>query len=85
MTARMNTFAVILLAFPLYLAVKGRLAAYVELAKPGASGSSTAGAGTTAAGASSQASTKQTAPSGASLADASSFLSNFGDGSGVVA
>lgn len=34
MAAPMNTFAVVLLAFPFYLAQKGRLAAYVELAKP---------------------------------------------------
>lgn len=33
----MNTFATLLLAFPFYLAIKGKLAGYVALAKPGAS------------------------------------------------
>lgn len=30
----MNTFAVLLLAFPFYLAVNGRLVAYINLVKP---------------------------------------------------
>ncbi len=33
----MNTFATLLLAFPFYLAIKGKLASYVALAKPDAS------------------------------------------------
>ncbi len=32
----MNTFALILLAFPLYLAVNGKLVKYVDLAKKSA-------------------------------------------------
>lgn len=35
----MNTFATLLLAFPFYLAVKGRLADYIALARPDASSS----------------------------------------------
>jgi uncharacterized membrane protein len=34
MAQPLNTFVVILLAFPFYLAQKGRLAAFVDLAKP---------------------------------------------------
>lgn len=33
----MNTFATLLLAFPFYLAIKGKLTGYVALAKPDAS------------------------------------------------
>lgn len=33
----MNTFATLLLAFPFYLAIKGKLATYIALAKPDAS------------------------------------------------
>jgi len=33
----MNTFATLLLAFPFYLAMKGKLASYIALAKPDAS------------------------------------------------
>lgn len=33
----MNTFATLLLAFPFYLAIKGRLTDYIALAKPDAS------------------------------------------------
>jgi hypothetical protein len=35
----MNTFATLLLAFPFYLAIKGKLAGYVGLAKTSASSS----------------------------------------------
>jgi hypothetical protein len=35
----MNTFATLLLAFPFYLAIKGKLANYISLAKPDASSS----------------------------------------------
>ena len=34
MSKSLNTFAVVLLAFPFYLAQKGRLANYINLAKP---------------------------------------------------
>jgi hypothetical protein len=37
----MNTFAAILLAWPFYLAIKGKLATYVGFAKPAASGNTT--------------------------------------------
>lgn len=43
----MNTFAVLLLAFPFYLAVNGKLADYIALAKPDASSNSGAPAATT--------------------------------------
>lgn len=45
----MNTFAVLLLAFPFYLATKGRLSAYIALAKPDASSNGASQAATTAA------------------------------------
>lgn len=35
MAQPLNTFAVVLLAFPFYLAQKGRLVGYIDLAKPG--------------------------------------------------
>lgn len=35
----MNTFATLLLAFPFYLAIKGKLSSYIALAKPDASSS----------------------------------------------
>jgi hypothetical protein len=54
MAARMNTFAVVLLAFPFYLAVKGRLAAYVNLAKPASGSTTTAPAATSANAATAQ-------------------------------
>ena len=44
----MNTFATLLLAFPFYLAVKGRLATYVALAKPDASSGAASQAAATA-------------------------------------
>jgi hypothetical protein len=34
-----NTFATLLLAFPFYLAIKGKLSTYIALAKPDASSS----------------------------------------------
>lgn len=34
MAQPLNTFAVVLLAFPFYLAQKGRLVGYIDLAKP---------------------------------------------------
>lgn len=48
MAKSINTFAVILLAFPFYLAQKGRLAAYINLAKP-SQGSASANVATTTA------------------------------------
>jgi hypothetical protein len=47
MSQPLNTFAVILLAFPFYLAQKGRLAAYVNLAKPSAKSTASTPAPTT--------------------------------------
>lgn len=35
MAVQFNTFAALLLAFPFYLAQKGKLAKYIDLAKPG--------------------------------------------------
>lgn len=46
MAKSINTFAVILLAFPFYLAQKGRLASYINLAKP-SQGTSNANVATT--------------------------------------
>lgn len=48
----MNTFAALLLAFPFYLATKGRLASYIALAKPDATSNSSAQASTGSAAAS---------------------------------
>ena len=47
----MNTFAAILLAWPFYLAIKGKLSTYVAFAKPGSAANTTTSstAATTAA------------------------------------
>ena len=90
MAVRMNTFAVVLLAFPFYLAVKGRLAGYIALAKPShatapplaaASPSAAAPAPASAQAAPSAAS----APSGETLSQAMAAISTFANTSGVGA
>jgi len=59
MAQSINTFAVVLLAFPFYLAQKGRLVGYIDLAKPGAENTATVTPAATAAGASSAPSENQ--------------------------
>lgn len=70
MAQPMNTFAVVLLAFPFYLAIKGRLAYYVTLAKP-----SNASAAPTVGASSSQQSTTP-APSASPVAAAPAQVSS---------
>ena len=87
MVKSLNTFAVILLAFPFYLAVKGRLAAYINLAKPGTATAS-ATPSPSLAPASSPASPSPTpapAPSGnaVSLNDMQGITSLFADSSSL--
>lgn len=48
MAASLNTFAAVLLAFPFYLAQKGRLTTYVALAKPSTTAAPAATASTSA-------------------------------------
>ena len=50
MAVQFNTFAALLLAFPFYLAQKGRLATYVNLAKPGANTANVSNTGAAASG-----------------------------------
>jgi hypothetical protein len=42
----MNTFAIILLAFPLYLAINGKLTTYIDMAKSGSTAASNVGGAT---------------------------------------
>lgn len=78
----MNTFATLLLAFPFYLAIKGKLAPYIALAKPDASSSaanSQASAATpTANGLGMSATPSTSSPSAAvpSVADMQNVVSN---------
>jgi hypothetical protein len=44
-----NTFATLLLAFPFYLAIKGKLATYITLAKPASGSAANAQASTASA------------------------------------
>lgn len=78
MAASLNTFAAVLLAFPFYLAQKGRLTAYAALAKPSAAGTSTATASTAAPSTTTQtpASGASSGPSAADVSTAASTASN---------
>jgi|WetSurMetagenome_2_1015567.scaffolds.fasta_scaffold411874_3 hypothetical protein len=74
MSQPLNTFVVILLAFPFYLAQKGRLAAFVDFAKPAKTGA------TAAPGQASTASAAPAAASGAAVAEnAASTYTTFAD------
>lgn len=64
----MNTFATLLLAYPFYLAIKGRLTNYIALAKPDASSTQ---------GANAQTSTAAPGNSSASSSDLSNVVSIF--------
>lgn len=84
----MNTFATLLLAFPFYLAMKGKLSTYIALAKPdsGAASSQTAANTPSASGMNMNATPTASAPNNATAAassDTSSVIQNvthiFGD------
>lgn len=76
----MNTFATLLLAYPFYLAVKGRLADYVALAKPGSA--ATASTAATTQNSTAAASSSSAPPAASAAASASS--SNGSDVSGDI-
>lgn len=76
MAASLNTFAVVLLAFPFYLAQKKRLVSYVNLAKPNVQGSTSTSASSVASTQTSNApSTSTQAPSSGGTSSAASTAS----------
>ena len=80
----MNTFAVILLAFPFYLAVKGRLAGYIALAKPTAAAPSPAPSVAAATPAPAPAASSAGSPAPQTLTDAMAAVSGaFANTSGA--
>lgn len=76
----MNTFAALLLAYPFYLAIHGRLSAYVALAK--ADASSTQGNPTANATAPSSSSTTAAQPS--DLSNVVSIFKNVGEAAALI-
>jgi hypothetical protein len=88
MAKSLNTFAALLLAFPFYLAIKGRLASYIALAKPGQPTATSSAPVTPTAP--SSASTNTTAPAPApassaalSLNDVQGLMQGFNDASSL--
>jgi len=87
MNKSLNTFVVVLLAFPFYLAQKGRLSAYVDLAKPAkASATASASAPSTSAATSPASASGATSQGAAqSLSTAASAYTPFADAAALFA
>jgi hypothetical protein len=88
MAKSLNTFAALLLAFPFYLAIKGKLASYIALAKPGQPTASGSAPATSMAPSSTSANTVAPAPTPASSAalslnDVQGLMQGFNDTSSI--